>query len=942
MIWLCLCYNGAIKVVGWDTDRMTREEYKKLVKTYRDRARKKYTDLKNERKTRRGLSLQDRWDLYLADRVATKNWKKRISHVQDPHSKKAQKKGYRYFKKLQHRKIKWGIFISIVLAIVLLFSYWLWAATRPLTEQQQAARQTSLEVAERVMDEGMVLLKNDNDVLPLKNHQINVFGAGASKAVYGGGGAGGIATNSVLSVYEALEQQNIAYNPALYNLYGNFAYSGKASSEDFTRPGKTLFDTLLPSIGGFLATATPEMPVSNIDGAVLDEATKYSDTAIYVVSRVGTETIDLKPEELKFNSDEEQTLRTLNDRFKHVVVLLNTTNAMELGLLEQLENVDSILWVGAPGEVGAVSIAKALKGDVNPSGRLTDTYAYSLDSNPAVRNTGDFQYVHEDGSPSGRYFVNNLEDIYVGYRYYETFVPAEQYESVVQYPFGYGLSYTDFAWQVESNEVNENTISTKVRVTNSGEKVGKDVVQLYYAPPYVAGGVEKSAVVLGGYAKTNALQPGESEVVTVEFATNDMASYDSETEQAWVLDAGNYELRVARNVHDTVETFAYPLAAKKVIKQDTATGTEIQNRFDDADGGLTYLSRENPEATKPVAPSGDALLLPKNLLDFDYKHQASNADEPTTGAKNGIQLAQLKGLAYDDPLWDQFLDQLTAKELVQLAGDGGYWSAEIKRLGVPKTTMYDGPASIRNFLQSWATVAYPVPVNLSATWNTSLSKEVGVAMGDEAKSFNVDAVYAPSLNLHRSPLGGRNFEYYSEDPLITGTIGSAYVEGLQSTDAVAVIKHFAANEQETNRAAYGLYTWSTEQSLRELYLRPFEIAVKQGDAHGVMSAFNRVGPIWAGGSKPLLTDVLRDEWGFEGFVITDAGIAGQGEHFDALQAVEAGNDLMLAFIIQTPGDNVFEKELKNYMKEDRAGTLTALRKAAHNICFYVLQTSKLN
>lgn len=367
----------------------------------------------------------------------------------------------------------------------------------------------------------------------------------------------------------------------------------------------------------------------------------------------------------------------------------------------------------------------------------------------------------------------------------------------------------------------------------------------------------------------------------------------------------------------------------------------MTNRFDDSRGDLTYLSRSDPEATTPSAPSGDDYSLPEGLYDYDYVHKKSDAEVPTTGADNQIKLEDLKDLDYDDPKWDKFLDQFTDNELVSLAGNGGYWTIAIDRLGIPRTSMYDGPASIRSFIGSWASVAYPTPVNLSATWNDELAQEVGEAMGNEAQSYDIDAVYAPSLNLHRSPLGGRNFEYYSEDPLIAGKIGAAYTKGVQSTGTVAVMKHFAGNEQETNRANYGLYVWTTEQSLRELYLKPFKLAVKEGGANGAMSAFNRIGPIWAGGNKALLTDVLRTEWGFEGFVITDAGIAGQGDHFNALQAVEAGNDLMLYFLIDTPGDNTFEKQLKDYLKEDRAGTLQALRKSAHNICYYVLQTNKL-
>lgn len=921
---------------------MSSEAYQHLVQKYKTSARKRWQNLKAARKKRRRELPFGSWlGAYREDWHDIREWKRRIKSTKDVDSRKAQKRGYRLFKKLQRRKFTVGIPVAILVIVLLLFIRWYFTATKPLTAEQKAAREHSLTVAGRVQDEGMVLLRNEKGALPLTNKNISVFGAAAARPVYGGGGAGGIAPGSVDSLYDALAAEGFSYDTSLYDVYSNFAFNKKPSTDAFKKPGKDFFDVMLPSIKGFLASATPEMPISDLPNDVLKNATQHADTAVYVISRVGTETKDLRPADLRLSDDEKQTLATLDANFKKIVLLVNTTNAMELGFVEGYRHIDAVLWVGAPGEVGSRSIAKVLKGEVNPSGRLTDTYAYNIESNPAVVNTGDFRYIKKDGTKSDRYFVDYEEGIYVGYRYYETFVPESDYPDVVQYPFGYGLSYTSFNWEVVKTITNEGTITAKVRVTNTGTRAGKDVVQLYYSAPFTGGENEKSAVVLGSYTKTKLLSPGESQEVTVAFSPDAMASYDSKKAKAWVLDAGSYTLRVARNVHDVDSTFTYTVSERKVIDNDIFTGAKITNRFDDRDGGLTYLSRSNPDATKPTAPSDSDKVMPDDLLDKDYRHVTSSVSEPTTGAKNNIKLQDLKGLDYDDPKWQQFLDQFTDKELVELAGNGGYWSTGFKRLGVPKTTMYDGPASVRSFLNAWATVAYPVPVVLSSTWNSELAEDVGKAMGAEARSFNVDAVYAPSLNLHRSPLGGRNFEYYSEDPLIAGMIGAAYTRGLQSQKVIAVMKHYAANDQETNRAAMGLYTWMNEQSLRELYLKPFEIAVKQGNAHGVMTAFNRIGHVWAGGDGALLNEVLREEWGFKGFVITDAGIAGQGDHFDALQAVESGNDLMLAFLIDMPGDNTFEKQLKQYLKDDRAGTITALRKAAHNICYYVLQTSKV-
>lgn len=923
---------------------MSHEEYKHLVQKYKASARSRWKTLKVDRKLRRKSEPITRWlALYREDWRDIHAWKKRIKNVKDDDSRKAQKKGYKTFKKLQRRKFTLGIPLVILVIILLLFARWYFGATKPLNAQQKAAREHSLQVARDVQSEGMVLLRNENNTLPLNTKKVSVFGSGAALPVFGGGGAGGISTSGADGLFDALKAEGIEYDTTLYNLYSNFAYHKTASAEEFKKPNKDFLDTMLPSVKGFLASATPEMPVDNISDKVLKDSAEFSNTAVYVISRVGTETKDLKPEDLRLNDDERATLQKLDANFDRIVLLVNTTNAMELGFVEEFNHIDAVLWIGAPGEVGMHSVAKALTGEVNPSGKLTDTYAYNIESNPAVSNTGDFNYIRKDGTPTDRYFAKYKEDIYMGYRYYETFVADSDYSKIVQYPFGYGLSYTNFDWDVVHKVINDNTVTLKVRVTNTGTVAGKDVVQLYYGAPYTPGGIEKSATVLGDYTKTKLLQPGESQDVTVAFAVDSMASYDAKNAKAWVLDTGQYDIRLARDVRTSVASFTHTVAERKVINTDVFTGAEVTNRFDHAAGNeTTFLTRANPDVTKPVAPSDDEKVLPDGLLDKDYKHVVSGVAEPITGAKNDLNLKDLKGLDYDDPKWQLFLDQFSDKELVEIAGNGGYWSAANKRLGVPKTTMYDGPASVRNFLQAWASVAYPVPVVMSATWNEDLIEEIGRSMGAEARSFNVDAVYAPSINLHRSPLGGRNFEYPSEDPLVAGNLGAAFTRGLQSQKVIAVMKHYAANDQETNRAAMGLYTWMTEQSLRELYLKPFEITVKQGRVHGVMTAFNRIGYVWAGGDKSLNTDVLRDEWGFRGFVVTDAGIAGQGEHFDALQAVESGNDLMLAFLIDLPNDNAFEKQLKAYLKEDRAGTLVALRNSAHNICYYVLQTSKLD
>ncbi|RLQ92774.1 glycoside hydrolase family 3 N-terminal domain-containing protein [Planomicrobium sp. Y74] len=922
---------------------MERPKYKLLVKQYKAEGKEKVKKFKADKKHRRDLPKEEKAASKQDNKNEIKRWKQDIKSTPDKKERKAKKKGYKKFKKIKRRPYIVGAVAAIVLLISGTFFSWYSSATAPMTEEQESAADYSREIAENVMAESIVLLENENALLPLENDKkINVFGSGAAKPIFGGGGAGAIDSSTVDDLFTAFDQEGIAYNETLFKLYSNSAYEDEASTEEFTKPDKSMLGTLLPNALSFFPSSTDEMPVSELSDEVMEEALNFSDTALYVISRTGSEAIDLTVDKVRLTEDEKATIELLNENFEHIILMANTVNAFELGFIEDYENIESVLWIGAPGKYGTHAIARTLTGENSPSGRLVDTYAYNVESNPAVLNTGDFQYVNENGEPASRYFTNNLEGIYVGYRYYETFLSEEEYEETVQFPFGYGLSYTTFDWEVVSNDFNEEEMSVDVEVTNTGDSKAKEVVQVYFTAPYTEGGIEKSSIELAGYAKTSELEPGQSETVTVNFATRDMSSYDQMEAQAWVLEEGNYQVKVARNIREIEEELAFEVEETIVYDVDETTGVEIANRFDGADGRLEYLSRANPEETFPTEPSGDDFLIPDAVVETaEYEHVPSTQKMPATDADNGIMLEDLKGLDYSDPLWHEFLDQLTAEEMIQLAGDGGYWTTPIKRIGVPATSIYDGPASIRNFFEAWSSVAFPVGVNAASTFNDELIEEMGVAMGQEAVAYDVDAVYAPSMNMHRSPLGGRNFEYYSEDPYISGKMAAAYTRGLQSTGTVAVFKHFAANDQETNRANNGLYVWATEQSLREIYLEPFEITVKEGDPHGAMSAFNRIGTTWAGGSYALLTEILREEWGFEGFVITDAGIGPQGNHFNALQAVEAGNDLMLAGPFNFPMQNKYEKELASYMEQDRAGTTIALRNAAHNIFYYILQTNKV-
>jgi len=913
-----------------------------LIKKYKTEARRLVKERRATMKVNRKLTKAEKSSVKVAYVAKMKTWKQDIK-ASVKKERVAKRKGLRTYKRILRRPIVLSVWALVIVSFVGLIGNWYYNSTRPMSLEAQLTADVSKAIAEEVMSESIVLLKNEGDLLPLGDQAINVFGSGSVKPVFGGGGAGAVNSTKVDDLYMAFDSEGITYNDTLHNLYGNYVYKNKPVTTDFIKPGKGLLDILLPNIMGMISSTPSEMPAEYLTDDILSEAVSFSDVAVYVISRYGTETIDLTVEELQISETELQIVELLNSHFAHVVVLLNTCNAMELGWVEDFDHVEAVLWVGAPGQYGTYAIAKTLTGEYNPSGRLVDTYAYDLTTNPAVLNAGDFQYLDESGAETGRYFTNYLEGIYMGYRYYETFITEEsEYLSTVQYPFGYGLSYTTFNWETLSHTFNQDTITLEVKVTNTGSVSGKDVVEVYFSAPYFpASGIEKSSIELAAFAKTDLLSPGENQTLTLSFSTRELSSYDEFVNQAWVLEAGDYEIILSRNVHSPESTLSYTAPTTIIYDTDEVTGTEIQNLFENADGGLTYLSRSNPIETAPTSPSGDDFLIPASVLDSEvYEHVISNEAIPLQNQDHSILLEDLVGLDYSDPLWDDFLDQFTAEEMIQLTQNAGFWSLAIERLGVPETKMVDGPACIRSFLGSWSTVAFPISTNVASTWNQDLAEAMGEAMGYEAQAYGISAVYAPSMNMHRSPLGGRNFEYYSEDPLISGKIAAAYTRGMQSTGRVVTMKHFAGNEQEKNRGANGLYVWSTEQALRELYFKPFEIAVKEGHAHGAMSAFNRIGPDWAGGSHALLTDLLRTEWGFEGYVITDAAISSSGGYFSGIEALDAGNDMMLAFLFPNK-NNQFVKEVRAALEVDEAGTLIALRNATHNICYYVTQTGEM-
>ena len=808
------------------------------------------------------------------------------------------------------------------------------ASTGTVDEQ---AWEGSRVVAKQIEAEGIVLLKNDNQALPLEQEaKVNVFGTSSLDPFLGGGGSGAISVDNedhLIDFYEGLAGAGISYNQELYDIYDVW-YEANKTDESFAGEGG--------AFGQFGSRPThAEMPISELSEEQLSKMKAYSDTAVIVIGRCGTESADLTETILKLSQIESDMVAKVADTFSKVVVLFNIDNVMEMGFLEEYPSIQAAAVIWAPGEVGMESVGKMLSGQVNPSGRLADTIAYHISDHPSSQNFGRYSYENNQGN-----FVEYEEGVYVGYRYFETFEGAKE---LVQYPFGYGLSYTDFAWEVEEITADETQVKAQVKVTNTGDMAGKDVVQVYFSAPYT-GKIEKSAIELAGYAKTGELAPGQSEGVSVAFDTDDMASYDV-TRGGWVMEEGDYEIKVNRDVRTTESSYVYRLDEEKVIKEDDATGSAIENRFEDADYGLTLLSREDAAGTYPTAPEAENNSAPVDFGNYEkIVIEETDQEAPITGAvyEDGVvTLQDVYEAGADDlwnsPLWDTFLDQFTVDEMIELSYKGGFRTAGVERLGVPATVDNDGPAAIKgpggsNYEDSG--IAYPVATVLACTFNDDLAEAMGQAVGDEAAAIGTQVWYAPGMNIHRSPRGGRNFEYYSEDPMLSGKMAAGVTRGAQSKGLIVTLKHFAVNDQEQGRER--LYTWAGEQALREIYLEPFEIAVKEGNALGIMSSFNRIGATWAGGNKSLLTDLLRGEWGYQGFVVSDYTQNWSGTmegYFGHAIAIYAGNDTILSpdFMDNWLYPGVLTR-LNDCYDNDPVGFGTALRKLTKNLCYMKMHT----
>lgn len=855
------------------------------------------------------------------------------------------------------------------------------------------AEASAKDLIAQIGSEGMVLAKNQDAALPLSpGAKVTMLGRAAADPIYGGSGSGSIDVTKAITARQGLEDAGFQVNDAVFQAISDFAAENPRGFIEMDKPDVSTY-----TIG--------EMPVSGYE-AQAGSFAEYSDAALVFIGRPGGEGGDLTTDmegwddhyqdgqhQLELNQDERDLLDLATSTFGTVVVVVNASTTLEMGDVQANPGVDGVILAGSPGLTGFTGLGRLLNGEVNPSGRTVDTWAADFTKDPTFANIGDFVYSNVDVSyptsaietatsnaeiTSNAPFVDYAEGLYVGYRYYET-AAAEgfiDYDEAVVYPFGYGLSYTSFEWTVDPAAADavagtsaDGTISLDVTVTNTGTAPGKDVVELYYTAPYTRGGIEKPEVVLGDFAKTDALEPGASQTVTLELPVEDMASYDDQDARSYVLEAGDYRLSLRTDSHTPaagVDPFTYTVGQTITYGQDNPRSTDAAaatNRFDDVtaqfsgtkeDGKIVKMSRADFAGTFPTAPTDDLYVASDEVAagfapwDTEAAAQAFDGEEPTTGASTDLTLIDLRGLPKDDPLWDELLDSLTVSDMTGMLLNGAYQTEAIASIAKPKTVEPDGPAGFSSFINADINgVAYPSEYLLAQTWSTDLLTRMGESLGNEALFKGINGWYAPALNIHRSPFEGRSFEYYSEDPVLTGAMARAVSNGAAEKGVYTFFKHFALNEQETRRVDNGPATWATEQTIRELYLKPFEMAVKgvtlsvpyiaddsgtvaetEVGATAIMSSFNRIGATWAGGSPALMTDVLRGEWGFEGFAITDFNLY---PYMNPNQGISAGTDLTLTF---APS--------KSFGDTSSAKAVTDIRTATHNILFTVANSNAMN
>lgn len=850
--------------------------------------------------------------------------------------------------------------MAMVLALIITVNLICWGPMASLislaTGSGTITEETSnkaTELCTEIAEEGIVLLKNDSSLLPLKaDANLNVFGWASTNPCYGGTGSGSLSdAYETVSLLKGLEDAGFKLNNALSDFYKEYRADR-------------------PSVGMWAQDWTlPEPVKTSYSQEMLSGAKSFSDIAMVVITRVGGEGADLPSDVskvtytdnskdykdfeagdhyLQLSKTEKDLVDLVCSNFDNVILVYNGANAMELGFLNEYKQIKSAIWCPGTGQSGFEALGEIISGDVNPSGKTSDTFVKDLTKTPEYNNFGSFTYDNmadfsgkafkgEDTYPS---FVNYVDGIYVGYRFYET--AAEEglidYDNTVVYPFGYGLSYTGFTQKMGALTEADGKITFDVTVTNTGEVAGKDVVQVYYNPPYTNGGVEKASANLAAFKKTGLIKPGESETITISFGTEDMASYDSTGTGGYVLDAGDYGISIRNDSHRIIEEQTMNVPSQIVYNESNPRSTDevaAVNQFKEAKGDLKVLSRADGFSNyKEVTAPPKTMTMPEeykktfvNNKNYDPKDYNDPADEmPVTGAKNGLTLASMRGLPYDDPQWEKLLDQLTVTEMDTMVAIGGYQTSAAKSVKKVGTVDCDGPASINNNFTGVGSIGFPSAVMIACTWNEDIAKAFGESIGAMADEMDVSGWYAPAMNTHRSAFGGRNFEYYSEDGLLGGKMAASALKGAEEHGVYGYIKHFALNDQETNRLSM-LCTWSEEQAIREIYLKPFEIAVKEGGAKAVMSSFNYIGTEYAGASSALLKTVLRGEWGFQGFVLTDY-FGGYG-YQNADQEIRNGNDAMLV---------AYDTETNHLKDTESATSIKAMRQSAKNIMYTVVNS----
>ena len=811
------------------------------------------------------------------------------------------------------------------------------------------------KVAEEIMEDGIVLLKNES-LLPLnETKKLNIFGWESINPAYGGAGSGGINDlYDIVSLNQGLENAGFSINQELVDFYNNYGADNPEMS--IQKQSWTL----------------PEPPVDTYSDELIKSAKEYSDVAVVVLSRKAGEghndiPMDVRKAAYDNNSDEyddfpegehylqlSQTERDMVDmvcsNFDNVIVIYNGANQFELGFADEYPQIKSVVWCPGTGNVGFNALGKVFSGEVNPSGKTPDTFIYDMTTAPWWNNAEKTEYTNladmaVEGMNAGTAqvyapaFTNYVEGIYVGYKYYETAAQegAIDYDKTVQYPFGYGLSYTEFEQKMGELEEKDGQISVDVEVTNTGDVAGKDVVEVYYKPPYTNGGIEKSSANLIEFAKTDLLQPGESQTVTVTFSIEDMASYDENNAKAYVLEKGDYVISINSDSHTVLDQKTYTADADVVYKGENkraSDDTAAINVFEDAKGDITYLSRADhfanyeeataaPESTELGEPYVSEYHLNSN---FDKTTYLNDEDVmPTTGADNGLTLADMRDADYNDPRWEKLLDQLTVDEMANMIAMAGYQTAAMDSVGKVATLDFDGPAAINNNFTGVGSIGFPIEVVVASTWNKELAQAWGECMGKISQEMGAEGWYAPGMNTHRTAFGARNYEYFSEDGVLAGNMGAKAVEGARKYGVYSYIKHFAMYEGNAKMVS----VWSNEQAIREIYLKPFEISVKQGGANAVMVSWSFLGDKWTGESSNLMNTVLRDEWGFRGMALTDF-FRNNGHGFmNADAALANGVDVMLS---------TFNGEENNVANPEHPTSVLQMRNACKNVMYTVVSS----